>query len=146
MADFVARGFITGVRDRPKLQHTEVLFRATRVFQQTSGVFTPIHSTSSKRHDHHDAFDVSEIFTQIESNLLMTEDHTTFSPIDNTHQQYTGKFQVPIHCGAQSGPGEFMIMGHVRLGQPMLKCAPRLNQWHKIVKEKQVEAPCVLLV
>jgi hypothetical protein len=52
----------------------------------------------------------------------------------NTSQNYMhrylyGTLYVPIHCGAKHGPGEFIFMGRFILDDPVLTCAPRIEDW-----------------
>ncbi|KAK7791074.1 hypothetical protein R5R35_000499 [Gryllus longicercus] len=36
---------------------------------------------------------------------------------------------LPARCGAAHGPGEFLFLGRLQLGQPALACAPQLHHW-----------------
>ena len=159
-ADFVAKGYIEKVVDETKLEYTTIHFRASKVYQQTRQVFKQL----SKNHSHKDHLQYSgtEIFTQIESNLLSDDDGENVNDIiptfyenlyskDNNnkeyvggHSDYIGKLKVPLHCGAQTGPGQFLVMGNVRLDQPMLRCAPWFQDWVKLAKKSQNDAPCIL--
>lgn len=46
-----------------------------------------------------------------------------------------GTVHVPIHCGAKHGDGEFVFMGRLRLGEPELLCAPRMEDWEDAVRK-----------
>ncbi|CAA9998867.1 unnamed protein product, partial [Nesidiocoris tenuis] len=54
--------------------------------------------------------------------------------------------QVGRHCGAQHGAGEIVIMARRKLGQLVLRCAPRLQEWQDVIKEAIAKdsAHCVL--
>ncbi|KAF6201756.1 hypothetical protein GE061_004151 [Apolygus lucorum] len=54
--------------------------------------------------------------------------------------------QVGRHCGAQHGAGEMILMARRKLGQLVLRCAPRLQEWRDVIKEAQAKdsAHCVL--
>ncbi|XP_076069381.1 meteorin-like protein [Oratosquilla oratoria] len=120
-SDFVARGIITGVSNDPRLLKTQVTVSASKVFQQTSPVFRPVHRQPLDP-----------------GNNALRADAATGS--------YEGVVQVPLKCGAQHGEGEFIFMGRIRLGEPMLWCAPRRIEWAEITKRalSAGSAHCIL--
>ncbi|XP_067672915.1 meteorin-like protein [Haliotis asinina] len=48
-----------------------------------------------------------------------------------------GVVHAPVRCGIRHGEGQFLFTGRVRLGQPMLQCAPRYEQWRAVLKMAQ---------
>lgn len=49
------------------------------------------------------------------------------------HGMY-GTVHVPISCGAKHGGGQFLFMGRMMLDNPVLMCAPRLEEWDAVRK------------
>lgn len=136
-ADFVAKGTIVGVTDDPHLSRTTITIRATKLFQQTSPVFR--HSrghgrkhargktSPAKKEEEEEEEDLGFL-----SNLVLEEGG------------YVGRVEVPLQCGARAGEGEFLVMGVMRLGQPILRCAPRHEEWLTLARGAQARAQCVL--
>lgn len=114
-ADFAARASVVSTENDVLLQQTKVTLAASKVFQQT----TPVFSAKGKP----------------QPEALQNE---------IPEQHLTGQLFMPLECGARAGPGEFMVLGTVRLGMPMLRCAPRIEEWGKVVKWAQDLAHCVL--
>lgn len=56
------------------------------------------------------------------------------------------KLQVPEHCGVRRGAGEFVFMARRKLGDLVLRCAPRLEDWAEVVRSENAKgsAHCVL--
>uniref|UniRef100_T1J800 NTR domain-containing protein n=1 Tax=Strigamia maritima TaxID=126957 RepID=T1J800_STRMM len=50
---------------------------------------------------------------------------------DELQEQYT-TLHVPSKCHVMQDDGEFVFMGRLRLGDPILRCAPRLEEWNKL--------------
>ncbi|XP_071106109.1 meteorin-like protein [Haliotis cracherodii] len=48
-----------------------------------------------------------------------------------------GVVQAPLRCGIRHGEGQFLFTGRVRLGQPVLQCAPRYEQWRAVLEMAQ---------
>ncbi|XP_046569660.1 meteorin-like protein [Haliotis rubra] len=48
-----------------------------------------------------------------------------------------GVVHAPVRCGIRHGVGQFLFTGRVRLGQAMLQCAPRYEQWRAVLKMAQ---------
>ncbi|CAL4097638.1 unnamed protein product [Meganyctiphanes norvegica] len=114
-ADFVARGTIVDVADEARLSRTMVTVKASKLYQQNQIIF---------RHERHG---------DDTQNLIHTDG-----------PGLTGKVEVPLQCGARMGEGEFLLMGSLRLGDPILRCAPRFKEWEQIVHKKRSQAHCVL--
>ncbi|CAL1280262.1 unnamed protein product [Larinioides sclopetarius] len=45
---------------------------------------------------------------------------------------WMGVVHRPQHCGTKAGSGEFVFFGRWRLGDPILRCAPRWTEWKKV--------------
>nr|ATU83001.1 secreted hypothetical protein [Pristhesancus plagipennis] len=101
--------------------------------------------------------DISEISVRV-TNVLRrwnppgddnwNENDISSNNVDNEDYK-TGKteiVQVGKHCGAQHGAGELVIMARRKLGQLVLRCAPRLQEWRDILKEASIKdsAHCLL--
>ncbi|XP_063610043.1 meteorin-like, partial [Penaeus indicus] len=124
--DFVARGSIERVEDDHDLATTTITIRASKLFQQTSPVFRHAHAHGSDAKTWESAYGISN------------------SIRGGGVAEYTGRVDVPIQCGARAGEGEFLVMGVMRLGKPILRCAPRHAEWVKIAKAARANAQCVL--
>ncbi|XP_042211008.1 meteorin-like protein [Homarus americanus] len=132
-ADFVARGTIVGVVDDARLSRTLITVRATKLFQQTSPVFRHAHThrkvkEASREEKEKKEEQVEEVF----SNLVLQEGGLV------------GRVEVPLQCGARAGGGEFLVMGVMRFGQPVLRCAPRHQEWVSLARVAHARAQCVL--
>ncbi|XP_075231103.1 meteorin-like protein [Lycorma delicatula] len=70
-------------------------------------------------------------------------ENNDISSLDNEEEI---KLHVPEHCGARRGAGEFVFMGRRKLGDLVLRCAPRLEDWAEIVRSENAKgsAHCVL--
>ncbi|XP_064098045.1 meteorin-like protein [Macrobrachium nipponense] len=140
-ADFVAKGTIVASEDDSRLKHTKITVRATKLFQQTSPVFR--HSASSRKGKKHQSSYYSHRASR-EALFLQEEEVESNALVPDVAEGYVGHVSVPIECGARAGEGEFLVMGVVRLGQPMLKCAPRHAEWVTLSKTAHARAQCVI--
>lgn len=52
--------------------------------------------------------------------------------------------QMPAHCGARRGVGEFVVMARRKLGELALVCAPRLEDWAELTARGAASAHCIL--
>lgn len=43
--------------------------------------------------------------------------------------------EVPIHCGMRAGPGDYLLMGRLKFGKPVLKCIPKLDQFKTLLTQ-----------
>jgi hypothetical protein len=126
----VARGIITGVFNNEVLARSEVSTRITTVYRQLQPVFKPHNLTafeySTLRKEHSD----TEMFS-FGTNALVDSSPAGWNISQNSYMQryLYGTLHVPIHCGAKHGPGEFIFMGRFILDDPVLTCAPRIEDW-----------------
>lgn len=129
-SDFVARGTITGVFNNEVLARSEVSTRVTTVYRQLQPVFKPHNMTafeySMLQKEHSDI----EMFSFV-TNALVDSSSAGGNTSQNSymHRYLYGTLYVPIHCGAKHGPGEFIFMGRFILDDPVLTCAPRIEDW-----------------
>jgi hypothetical protein len=127
----VARGIITGVFNNEVLARSEVSTRVTTVYRQLQPVFKPHNATaleySMLQKEHSDI----EMFSFVTNALLDSSSSTGGNTSQNSymHRYLYGTLYVPIHCGAKHGPGEFIFMGRFILDDPVLTCAPRIEDW-----------------
>lgn len=119
-SDFVARGFITALYNDAALERTLMTVKATRVIRQASDVFAP--SKRLKR--------LVPIPSKWRGMDGVEEDLT--NEIDDG-AEHTGTLHVPLSCQVSHGSGEFVFMGRKRLGDAILWCAPRLEEWQQWV-------------
>ena len=129
-SDFVARGFITGVSHDAKMQRTVIDILASKVLSQTTSVFSPEKSSNSK-------------LLGTKSSSSLSNKHN-FDVLYDKKKKLRGKVHYPLVCGAKSGPGEYLFLGSIRLGDPVLKCAPKIQDWERVVKKAQASAHCEL--
>lgn len=129
----MAKGTILAVTDKPHLEHTLITIHASKVFQQTYPVFGHGHP----RRDNDKQTQAQKEDEEEEDNELL------FSSLVSSGG-YVGRVVMPIHCGAKWGEGEFLVMGQMRLGQPVLRCAPRYQEWLALTRRAQSQAQCIL--
>lgn len=58
-----------------------------------------------------------------------------FHPEDELdfHGKY-GTVHISLACGVKHGGGQFLFMGRMMLDNPVLICAPRLEEWEVVKK------------
>lgn len=54
-------------------------------------------------------------------------------------EEHTGTLHVPLTCQVKHGSGEFIFMGRKRLGDAVLWCAPRLEEWQQWIHQAQTD-------
>lgn len=117
-SDFVARGLITALYNDAELERTLMTVKATRVIRQASQVFAPSKRLVSAPSKWRGMDGVEEDMT---------------NEIDGAER--TGTLHVPLSCQVSHGSGEFVFMGRRRLGDAILWCAPRLEEWQRWVEK-----------
>lgn len=128
-SDFVARGFITALYNDATLERTLMTVKATRVVRQASDVFQPLHNKRPKRQaDRRRLVAAPSKWRGMDG---VEEDLT--NEIDDG--EHTGTLHVPLTCQVKHGSGEFVFMGRKRLGDAILWCAPRLEEWQQWMEQ-----------
>ena len=51
--------------------------------------------------------------------------------------EHVGTLHLPLTCQVKHGSGEFVFMGRKRLGDAVLFCAPRLEEWQQWIQQAQ---------
>ncbi|XP_067014099.2 meteorin-like protein [Anabrus simplex] len=117
-SDLVTRGIIRSIENKDLLEMTQVTVKVTKLL----------------RHSTEDGLCGEQ---GCESNLL-----------DSSKAERVGEVvvQVPQHCGARHGLGEFVFMARRKLGELALQCAPRLEDWASLVRSitQDGTAHCIL--
>ncbi|GAB6027775.1 hypothetical protein CHUAL_002010 [Chamberlinius hualienensis] len=54
---------------------------------------------------------------------------------DKLNNVMYGTVNVPLWCGVKQGGGNFMFMGRIMLEEPVISCAPRLEEWNSVREE-----------
>ena len=147
-SDFAAKGFITGVRDEPELQRTVVTLLATKVFQQTNPVFAVENTYLNNENNIIEKWKDKYHMTKKDWSLLSLSNNNNIDLLNNSNnnqvQQFRGKLYLPLQCKAKTGHGEYLFLGTLRLGEPVLRCAPKLQHWIKLVQSARDLAHCTL--
>lgn len=103
--------------------------KATRVVRQASDVFQPLHNKRPKRQaDRRRLVAAPSKWRGMDG---VEEDLT--NEIDDG--EHTGTLHVPLTCQVKHGSGEFVFMGRKRLGDAILWCAPRLEEWQQWMEQ-----------
>nr|CAH0111396.1 unnamed protein product [Daphnia galeata] len=149
-SDFVARGFISSVSNDAQLERTLLKVRATRVIRQASTVFEPVGrppslTTPNKRKRRSSLKRLIAIPSKwkgmdgVEEDLTDNNEMESNSLIETTEEEHTGTLHVPLTCQVKHGSGEFIFMGRKRLGDAVLWCAPRLEEWQQWIHQAQTD-------
>lgn len=144
-SDFVARGFISSVYNDAQLERTLLKVRATRVIRQASSVFQPVsrRSASLPKRKRRSPLTPKRLIPIPSKWKGMdgVEEDLTDSEMDNSllDDEHTGTLHVPLTCQVKHGSGEFVFMGRKRLGDAVLWCAPRLEEWQQWVHQAQTD-------
>ncbi len=128
-SDFVARGTISSVYNDDLLQRTLLTVRATRVLRQVAPVFRPPPPRRRRRR------------SPASSNHLTEEEQEQVEEEEEEEQEEgaaVATLHVPRRCQAKHGHGEFVFMGRRRLGDAILWCAPRLEEWQRWIQQDQL--------
>ena len=124
-SDFVARGSISSIFNDAQLDQTLMTVRASRVIRQASSVFRP---TSRKRKRKWIAAPSKwKGMDGVEEDL------------SDADQDHVATLHLPLSCHVKHGSGEFLFMGRKRLGDAVLWCAPRLEEWEQWIAEANTQ-------
>ena len=121
-SDFVARGTISSIFNDDQLDRTLLTVRATRVIRQVSPVFR-----SKRSHQLIRAPSKWRGMDGVEADLS--------APSGRSDNEHLATLHVPRRCQAKHGGGEFVFMGRQRLGDAILWCAPRLEEWQQWIQQ-----------
>ena len=136
-SDFVARGSISSIYNDAQLERTLMTVRATRVIRQASSVFQPIRPSGKRKKR------ATKRFIAIPSKWKgmdgVEEDLTADNQLEESNEEHTGTLHVPLTCQVKHGSGEFIFMGRKRLGDAVLWCAPRLEEWQQWIQQAQTD-------
>ena len=53
-----------------------------------------------------------------------------------------GTVQVPHQCDMRAGHGEFLLIGRMKFGAPVLQCIPKLDQFINLAEENKNTSYC----
>ncbi|KAJ9574858.1 hypothetical protein L9F63_007983 [Diploptera punctata] len=136
-----ARGIITSVTNNEFLARSEVSTRVTKVYRQIHPVFKPQNLSAFEYSILEQEQNILKDLSIVTNTVMDSRMSTSYSP----RYQY-GTIYVPLHCGAKHGPGEFIFMGRFVLDDPVLTCAPRLEDWLQIQRRaiREDNAQCSL--
>lgn len=86
----------------------------------------------------------SQVFHQRRRRREWIDDEDLNELKDDEH--HVGTLHVPLTCQVKHGQGEFVFMGRQRLGDAVLWCAPRAEEWAVMIQEamKEGSAQCRL--
>jgi hypothetical protein len=127
----VARGIITAVYNNEVLARAEVSLLVTTVYRELQPLFKPHNTTTFEYPVFQKEQIETDVFPIVVTNALLDSSSSGGNISENSHMHryLYGTVYVPIHCGAKNGAGEFIFMGRFVLDDPVLSCAPRLEDW-----------------
>jgi hypothetical protein len=113
------------------LARSDVSVRVTAVYRELQPIFNPPNVTTFEYALFQNEQTEVEVLPVVKNALLDSSSSSDTNITENSymHRYLYGTVYVPIHCGAKHGPGEFIFMGRFVLDDPMLTCAPRLEDW-----------------
>jgi len=129
-SDFVARGSISSIFNDAQLDRTLMTVRATRVIRQASSVFRPLPSAS-----HHRKRKWIAAPSKWKGMDGVEEDLSDAG----AGQDHVATLHLPLSCHVKAGSGEFLFMGRKRLGDAVLWCAPRLEEWQHWISQANTQ-------
>ena len=122
-SDFVARGSISSIFNDAQLDRTLMTVRASRVIRQASSVFRP---TQRKR-------------KWIAAPSKWKGMDGVEEDLSDGAQDHVATLHLPLSCHVKHGSGQFLFMGRKRLGDAVLWCAPRLEEWQHWILQANAE-------
>lgn len=133
----------------------QILFRKTPPLENHSTANPPLLLLAVTRGTIHgieniDDLEVTQLTVRITKLIRRTADDDLLAPSPNSVRGDVEDgdvvIEVPQHCGAGHGTGEFVFMARRKLGALRLRCAPRLEEWAAVVASLSEEdgAHCVL--
>lgn len=134
----MAKGSISSVYNDAQMERTLLTVRASRVIRQASNVFEPS-ASSLERKKRRRKRGVKRPVVAIPSKwrgMDGVEEDLSDNVIDDEDDDYhVGTLHVPLTCQVKHGQGEFVFMGRQRLGDAVLWCAPRVEEWTEMVRQ-----------
>ncbi|EFX88494.1 hypothetical protein DAPPUDRAFT_41548, partial [Daphnia pulex] len=78
---------------------------------------------------------------KVRATRVIRQASTVFEPTNSLldTEEHTGTLHVPLTCQVKHGSGEFLFMGRKRLGDAVLWCAPRLEEWQQWIHQAQMD-------
>ncbi|XP_022188480.2 meteorin-like protein [Nilaparvata lugens] len=136
-SDLVTRGIIRGVENLDDLKVSEITVKVTKHLRES----TPDELSSLAEDLASNEIDRTQSTTDGDKHKDRTQ-----STSDTDKHNVTVRLQVPQHCGARHGAGEFVFMARRKLGDLVLRCAPRLEDWIDVVRSENAKgsAHCLL--
>jgi len=113
------------------LARAEVSVLVTAVYRELHPLFKPHNTTTFEYSLLHKEQNEADEFPVAVTNAILDSSSSGGNISENSyiHRYLYGTVYVPVHCGAKHGAGEFMFMGRFVLDDPVLSCAPRLEDW-----------------
>lgn len=153
-SDFVARGTISSIYNDAQMERTLLTVRATRVIRQASTVFEPVRPAAynsiekkKKKKKKKRQTSVQPRFVSapskwkgmdgVEQVLNTVDDDVAVEDNNDDEEEHVGTLHLPLTCQVKHGSGEFVFMGRKRLGDAVLFCAPRLEEWQQWIQQAQ---------
>lgn len=143
-SDFVARGTISSIYNDAQMERTLLTVRATRVIRQASAVFEPVRPAAYEQKKKKRREAAPPRFVAAPSKwkgmdgveqVLSGQDAVV--DLNDDDEEHVGTLHLPLTCQVKHGSGEFVFMGRKRLGDAVLFCAPRLEEWQQWVQQAQ---------
>lgn len=154
-SDFVARGTISSIYNDAQMERTLLTVRATRVIRQASTVFEPVRPAAynniekKKKKKKRQATEETQHprfvpapskwkgMDGVEQVLNTVDDDVAAAAFEVDEEEHVGTLHLPLTCQVKHGSGEFVFMGRKRLGDAVLFCAPRLEEWQQWIQQAQ---------
>ena len=132
-SDFVARGSISSIYNDIQLERTLMTVRASRVIRQASSVFTS-----------HASADAPARWSRRKRKLIAAPSKWkgmdgVEEDLSDPAQDHVATLHVPLSCKVKIGGGQFVFMGRKRLGDAVLFCAPRLEEWQQWIVQANID-------
>jgi len=89
---------------------------------------------------------VTKTLRTLHSDPTLSEEELENVIASPTEEENVLHLVVGQHCGARQGDGEFVFMVRRKLGDLTLTCAPRLDEWVRVLRRlsRSGAAECIL--
>lgn len=137
-SDLVSRGIIVDTQHRHDLDSTQLTIKLTKLIRATGIEGHDPHETVTERKPDGEDYYKYEIDNDLEEKSYGSRRRRNLSLHAHVH--------VPSECGATGGGGEFLVMARRRLGRLSVVCAPRADDWARLVNIRTADgdAHCLL--